>query len=336
MSDNKIPVVFIQRKPRKVGNYSVEFIFDDVRARLAGKILPFIYYSKYESAGLFKRLYNCVEAAFRQKKITHITGDVNYLGLFLKPASTIHTVLDCVFLDRSSGLSHKVLKFFWLTIPVKRSRYITAISESTKTEILKYADCDPDKIIVIPVAISEKFKRKDKIFNTAKPVILQIGTAPNKNLPRLIDALKGINCQLHIIGKREEQYEKHLKENGIDYFYLSGLSDAEMIKQYEEADIISFASVYEGFGMPILEAQAVGRVVVTANVFSMPEVAGDAACLVDPFNVQSIREGILKVIEDQEYREKLICKGFENIKRFHPDRIAEQYYQLYKKMWGAE
>jgi glycosyltransferase involved in cell wall biosynthesis len=332
MKDNKIPVAFLQRKARKVGNYSVEFIFEDVRFRLLNKISAAIWYSKYESEGLFKRLYNCIEAASRQTQVTHVTGDINYLGLFLSSRKTIHTILDCVFLDRSSGISHKVLKFFWLTIPVKRSRFITAISESTKKEILKYSNCNPEKIIVIPVAISEKFKRKDKPFNKKRPVVLQIGTAPNKNLPRLIDALKGIDCQLNIVGKYEQQYEAQLKQNGIDYIYQSGLTDEEMIRKYEEADIISFASLYEGFGMPILEAQATGRVVVTANVYSMPEVAGNAACLVDPSSVESIRNGLLKVIQEDSYREELIERGFENIKRFHPEKIANQYFELYKKI----
>jgi glycosyltransferase involved in cell wall biosynthesis len=332
MKDNKISVAFLQRKARKVGNYSVEFIFDDVRFRLKNKINATTYYSKYESQGLSKRLYNCLEAAFRQKEITHITGDVNYLGLFLRPRKTVHTILDCVFLDRSTGLSHKILKLFWLTIPVKRSKFITAISDATKKEILKYSNCNPEKIIVIPVAISEKFKRKDKPFNKEKPVILQIGTAPNKNLPRLINALKGINCQLQIIGKYNEDYESQLKQNGIEFNYQSGLTEEEMIRKYEEADVISFASTYEGFGMPILEGQAIGRVVVTANISSMPEVAGKAAHLVDPFDENAIREGLLKVIQDDSYREELIRKGFENIKRFHPDVIADQYYALYKSV----
>jgi glycosyltransferase involved in cell wall biosynthesis len=184
------------------------------------------------------------------------------------------------------------------------------------------------------VAISQRFTRSDKPFNKEKPVILHVGTAPNKNLSGLITALKGLRCQLHIIGKQEETYIQQLKENGIDYVYQSGLSDEEMLQKYRDADIMAFASTYEGFGMPILEAQATGRVVVTSNVSSMPEVAGGAACLVDPFDTNSIRNGIQKVIEDDRYRDELIAKGFENIKRYDPELIARQYLALYKKARG--
>jgi len=327
----KLSVSFFHRKPRAVGNYSVEFIFEDVRNRLADLIDAKVVYSKYESTGLFKRIYNCIEALFRQSNVNHITGDINYLGLLLSKKRTIHTVLDCVHLNSSAGMKYKVLRMFWLAIPARRSRYLTAISESTKQEILKHVSCDPEKIKVIYVAISGRFTRKDKPFNKQQPRILQIGTAHNKNIPRLISALEGIPCIVEIIGKHNPEYEAMLKEKNIAYEYKWGLTDDEMLQRYEAADIIALASTYEGFGMPILEGQAVGRPVISSNLFSMPEVAGDAACMIDPFDVQSIRHGILRIINDDAYREELVRKGFENIKRFDPQSIAMQYYQLYKE-----
>ncbi len=327
-----VKVSFFHRKPRAVGNYSIEFIFADVRKRLSDKIDARIAYSKYESSGLFKRIYNAVEAFFRQSAVNHVTGDINYLGLLLSKRKTIHTVLDCVHLTSSAGLKYRVLKKFWLDIPIKRSRYLTAISTSTKQEILKHAQCDPEKIKVIYVAISDRFKPKPRPFNAAKPRILQVGAAHNKNIPRLAEALKGIPCIVEIIGKRFEEYEKILQGNGIEYEYRSGLTDDEMIARYEAADIISLVSTYEGFGMPILEGQAVGRPVITSNIFSMPEVAGDAACLADPFDVASIRAGFLKIINDEKYRNGLIERGFENVKRFDPGKIALEYYELYKNI----
>ncbi len=189
-------------------------------------------------------------------------------------------------------------------MPVKRCSYVTAISSATKNEILKYVHCDPDKIVVVPVAISEPFKRKDKPFNKLTPRILQIGTAPNKNIERLIEALKGMECVLIIVGNGIiSEYEDKIQESGIHCSYLSGLSNEEMRNQYQLADIVVLPSTYEGFGMPILEAQAVGRPVLTANISSMPEVAGDAACLVDPYQVQEIRKGIKKIISDDGIQE---------------------------------
>jgi glycosyltransferase involved in cell wall biosynthesis len=325
-------VTFFHRKPRAVGNYSVEFIFEDVRKRLNGNISARIAYSTYESTGLFQRLYNCIEAFFRQSVVNHVTGDINYLGLFLSKKRTIHTILDCVHLNTSSGWKYKILKLFWLSIPERRSRFITAISESTKKEILKHVKCYPGKIRVIHVAISTKFQRKDKAFEKKLPRILQVGAAHNKNIPRLIEALEGIPCILEIIGKKDEAYVEMMKKFNVRYEYRSGLSEDEMIRCYENADVISLVSTYEGFGMPILEGQAVGRAVITSNILSMPEVAGNAACLVDPYDCNSIRQGLLRLINDDNYRELLIERGFENVKRFEPQKIAFQYLELYKEV----
>jgi glycosyltransferase involved in cell wall biosynthesis len=337
MGDAKIKmpeVTFYYRKPRPFGNYSVEFIFRDVSERLKNRIHAYAAISRYESKGLFRRLYISLEAIFRQRDVNHITGDISFIGIFLKRRKTIQTILDCGHVHASTGIKQFVLKLFWLTLPVKRCRYVTAISSATKTEILKYVHCDPDKIVVVPVAISESFKRMDKPFNKINPRILQIGTAPNKNIERLIEALKGLACTLVIIGRHNPLYEARMKEAGITYQYLSGLSNPEVKNQYEQADIVVLPSTYEGFGMPILEAQAVGRPVLTANLSSMPEVAGDAACVVDPYHVQEIRDGILKIISDDAYRNELIEKGFENIKRYNPEKIATEYFELYKSITG--
>ncbi len=325
-------VVFFHRKPRNVGNYSVEFIFNDVRERLKDEIIPVVVQSTYESKGLLKRLYNCLEAFRKQGDVNHVTGDVNYLGLLLNKNNSIQTILDCVHLNTSTGLKYRVLKLFWLTIPEKKSKYITAISTSTKNEILKHHPCNPDKIVVIPVAISSKFKAVEKVFNKKKPRILQIGTAPNKNIPNLIEAIKGLSCTLNIVGKKNDEYELLLKSYQIDYVYESGLSDEEMLRRYEDADIVSLVSNYEGFGMPILEAQATGRPVITSNVYSMPEVAGDAAVIVSPSDVSAIKQGLEKIINDDVFRDEMIQRGFQNTSRFDARRIADQYLELYKKI----
>jgi len=328
----KPKVVFFHRKPRNVGNYSVEFIFEDVRKRLINKIDAHVVVSTYESAGLFKRLYNCYEAWRNQGQVNHVTGDVNYLGCLLKSGITIHTILDCVHLNSSAGIKYKILKFFWLTIPERRSKVITAISESTKQEILRHHKCDPEKIVVIPVAISPRFKKAEKPFNKECPRILQVGTAHNKNIPKLIEAIQGLPCVLNIIGKQNDEYEALLKKYNIQYVYEWGLTDEQIIERYEQADILSLVSTYEGFGMPILEAQAVGRAVITSKLYSMPEVAGDAAVMVDPSVASDIRKGLEKIIYDDPFRRGLIERGFENIKRFDPEVIAEQYLNLYQKV----
>lgn len=332
----KIKVTFYHRKSRAIGNYSLEFMFADVRQRLKHKLEFKVFESSYHSSGLFKRLFNVLEATFYQNKINHVTGDIHYIGLLLNAKKTIHTIHDCIHLRSSKGLKHKILKLFWHTIPIKRSAYITANSASTKNEILKYApSCNPDKIIVIPVAISEQFVFVEKPFNKSKPTILQLGTAPNKNIENLILALKNIPCKLIIIGVRHLNLIDKLESSGLDYTYLHGMSNEEILNHYQNADIVTLCSTYEGFGMPILEAQATGRAVITSNCFSMPEVGGNAAHYVNPLDIEEIKNGFLQIIENDTYRENLIALGLENVKRFNPTVIANMYFELYKKVQAS-
>jgi glycosyltransferase involved in cell wall biosynthesis len=231
-------------------------------------------------------------------------------------------------------LARLLLQWFWIILPVKRVAVVTTISASAKQELLKYVRISPDHIKVVYVPISSAFSPSLKIFNKEKPTILQVGTKPNKNVARLAEALSGINCRLDIIGDVNEQLALVLKNSGVEYTASKNLSPQAIVDRYHQADILAFVSTYEGFGMPIVEANAVGRVVVTSNVLSMPEVAGNAAHLVDPFDVKSIRQGILQVMENDAYREKLIANGFENRKRFSASHIAEQYSAIYRSLYS--
>ncbi len=324
-----LDVLFLHRKPRKNGTFSIEFIFQDIRSRLPESIFSRVLVSKYESNGIFKRLYNTLEAAFCKADVKHITGDVHYLALFLRGKKTILTIHDCFFLYKVSGFARWFHKKFWYDIPLKKCRYIVAITEATKREILKLADCDPNKIVVIPSLISSQFQPNPKPFNKQKPVILHVGLAPNKNIERLAEALEGIPCHLSVLGKLEDWHIEMLEKHGIEYSCSYNISDNDVLAMYEACDMLAFASTYEGFGMPIVEANAVGRAVLTSNISSMPFVAGDAACLVDPFDVHSIQQGLLKIINDDKYREQLIENGYVNRQRFDPDAIAVQYARLY-------
>lgn len=109
-----------------------------------------------------------------------------------------------------------------------------------------------------------------------------------------------------------------------------------MQRAYAASDLLLFASTLEGFGMPILEAQTVGRPVVTSNLSSMPWVAGDAAVLVDPYSVESIRQGVRQVIGDRALRERLIQKGFENVRRFDAEYVAQEYVRIYEAVAESE
>lgn len=291
--------------------------------------------SRFNSRGIWRRLYNIVEAWFRQADVNHITGDVHFLTLLLSRKKTLLTIHDCISLHRLKGLRRDLFRFFWYWLPVRRVRLVSTVSESAKTELLKYVRCAPEKVRVVPDCIAEVFHRSPKEFNAQCPRILQVGTGRNKNLARVIEALTGIPCQLHIIGELDPQNERALRQCGIDYVVSTNLNGGQMLESYQQCDVLVFVSTYEGFGLPILEANAIGRPVITSNVSSMPEVAGGAACLVDPFSVDSIRAGILRVINDNAYRHNLIERGCANAERFSADSIAAQYAEIYRELAGS-
>lgn len=323
-------VVHFIRKKRPFANYSIEGLYKSIREELNDKVKIEVVECPFYSNGFFRRLFNCIYAAFKQKDVNHVTGDVNYLNLFFRKSKNVITILDCGLLERLTGLKKKIAKLFWFTIPIARAKYVIAISQATKDEILKYVKCPPDKIKVIHVPVSPVFKRFDKEFNKQKPVILHLGTAPNKNLSRLTQTLKGINCKLVIIGKLKNENITELDENNIDYENYSDLPIEEVYEQYKKCDMLAFVSTYEGFGMPIVEANTVGRPVITSNLLSMPEVAGNAALIVNPYNIDEIRNNILKIINDDDYRNSLIEKGFVNTNRFQLKNISDNYLKLYK------
>jgi glycosyltransferase involved in cell wall biosynthesis len=236
---------------------------------------------------------------------------------------------------QAKGLKYKVFKWLWYTIPNKRTTKFTAVSRATKEDIIKFTGCNESKVKVINVSINTAFSKQPKTFNAKEPRIIQIGTAFNKNIERLVEALKGIPCKLVIIGKVQDHTISKLNNNGINFEIIDRrLSDEEIIFEYQKCDILSFISTLEGFGMPIVEANTIGRVVITGNVTSMPEVAGMAAHLVDPFSVNEMKKGFIKIINNEEYRNQLIENGYSNCKRFSIETITAEYIKLYNEIAG--
>jgi len=326
----QVEVVYYQRKRRPNANFSLEFVFEDVRRRLQSSIRSRVCIAPCFSNGLLRRLWIAVDAWFRQGHVTHVTGDINFAAILMSPRSTVLTILDCGFLERAKGLRRWLLHRYWLSLPVRSATVVTTISEAAKETIIRNLGFDPGTIVVIPVAVSDSFQPVSKEFNRVCPRILQVGTAPNKNLERALEALQGISCQLIIVGQVNEYIRGLIDRFGIKTENYVNLGAQELLQQYVSSDIILFASTCEGFGMPIVEAQRIGRAVVTSSISSMPEVAGAGACLVDPLAVASIREGILKVIQDDRFRERIIADGFVNSRRFDPEVIAGQYLEIYK------
>lgn len=320
------------RRPHTAA-YSIERLYTDVRDNMPCDIQVTSCVNQYFSLGLLHRVYDMIRVRFHQSNVNHVTGDVHYLTYLLDKQRSILTIHDCEMLDRSRGIKRFLLWLFWFWLPEKRVSLIVVVSEQTKAQVQKFIRCDAEKIKVIHNPVSTIFQPMPKVFNQNKPRLLQIGTKANKNIERLAEALAGLNIELVVVGKLSIQQSALLDKHKVQYKNLIGLSDQELLEEYQRCDLLVFASTYEGFGMPIVEAQAVGRPVVTSKVSSMPEIAQNAACYVDPFDIQSIRNGITKVIEDADYRSELIELGWKNVDRFRADKVAQGYASLYRMIY---
>jgi glycosyltransferase involved in cell wall biosynthesis len=316
------------------GFYSIEELFGNIQKALPVEIHYANHYFSLPGIGLINRIKIFNEAKHHKAAVNHVTGDVHYVAMALPPDKTILTIHDIESAQQGNWLSRAIIKLFWFTLPCKHVRYVTVISETTKKKLLQLVDIPEAKIKVIPNCVSPLIEYAPAEFHTKKPVVLAIGTKSNKNLENQIKALKDISCTLFILGKLSESQMVLLKENEIDYQNFSGLNYPKVIELYKTADMLCFPSLYEGFGMPIVEAQATGRPVITSNISAMPEVAGKGALLVDPYKPEEIKKAILRIMNEPELRNELIAAGLENVKRFKAEVVAEQYAEVYRQIFN--
>lgn len=204
-------------------------------------------------------------------------------------------------------------------------------SETTKNDLIRLK-FDGGKIVVIPEAPSELFVKQnrndiDKFrqkYDIEGDYLLAVGITPRKNIKRIVKAFAKLNIgryKLIVVGHAYDTIER---EKGVKY--LGHLEDIEMPLVYSGASLFVYPSLYEGFGLPILESFACETPVLTSNIGSMKETAGDAAILVDPHDFKSIAGGIRKGLKD---RESFVKKGNDRIKQFSWKNTAEKTLKLY-------
>ncbi len=317
-------ILYLNRA-KKFGGFSFEELFITIKNNLIRCETVDFYDKTYSSFWKNIKVVRKIKC-----DVIHITGGIGYYALFLPTKKTILTVHDTNHYEFDlKGIKKWVYGWLIYRLPIKNVKYVTVVSNHTKNNLIRFFGINEAKIKVIPNCSPEEFKENIKNILSKPTKILQIGTKPNKNLKRLIEAVKGLEVELIIIGKLTVELLELLKESKINYINKYNLTREEIYLEYVNCDIVAFVSLREGFGLPIIEANAIGRAIMTSDISSMPEVAGNSAHLVNPMNIEEIRNGIIKLTENDAYRNQLIANGVENAKKYSPNLIANYYKDLY-------
>lgn len=224
------------------------------------------------------------------------------------------------------------MKWLFLDLPVNRVKWITTVSEKTKQEIIFHSKCDPNKIIVIENPVDPLLKFTNKSFSAVRPVLLFLGTKPNKNLENTIAAIYKLDIKLRIIGEITLLQEQLLRKFEVDFTQVKNLSDTKLREEYSNCDIVLFPSIYEGFGLPIIEAFAVGKPLITSNISPINVIAKDGAVYVNPHSIISIRDGVLQLISNPELRKEKVSKGLEILNAYQVNEVIDKYHELWNKV----
>lgn len=312
---------------------SIETLFECLMPYLNKNADVTQYYLPHGHMNRFKNIItNLLYTRKVKADVYHITGEVYIAGCVTPAKRTIITMHDYVNLEVYHGLKKFISWLFWDYIPLKRCKYVVCISEKVCKETIQRFPFTANKVIYIPNSISSWYQYEPYELINDAPTVLVVGTRDNKNLETIINAVEGLNCGLHIIGKLSEKQSLLLVEKGIKYTSEYGISEKDMHEAYVKCDMLCFPSLYEGFGRPIIEAQAIGRPVITSDLEPMKSVAGDAAILVDPLDAMSIRKAITNIVNDSNLRECLISRGLDNVKRYMPQDVAGEYSNLYQEI----
>lgn len=296
--------------------------------------------------------------ALRKEKLDVFFSPGHY-GPSFSPVPLVVSVLDVSYLRFPSQFR---LQDLWqLRILTKRSvsqaSRILTISQASKNDIMEYYGVDSDRIIVTYPGLNSKFQMtnfksipNDKFqmiknkYKISGDYFIFVGTLqPRKNLIRLIEAFEGLkdkDLQLVIVGKKgwlyEEIFEK-VKDLGLEkqVIFTGFVPDEELPYLIKGAIALILVSLYEGFGLPVAEAMSLGVPVVTSNVSSLPEIAGKAGILVDPYKIEEIAQGMEEVIDlyrnkPEEYK-KMVEKGLEQAKKFSWEKCAQETLKVLKE-----
>lgn len=301
------------------------------------------------------RLYWPIETFIGNVKLYHATDFT--LPPTLPKTKTILTVHDLSFVRSPDTLPITLKTYLDRTVPysVKRADHVLADSQATKDDLIDLYGTPPEKITVLLSGVDANFqpiKDKDKIQAIRakykipdRPYIFSIGTVqPRKNYPRLIQALHQLGDEFSEVnlviaggkGWLENPIYETIRQLGMEnrVIFTGFADDADIPTLYSAAALTAYPSLYEGFGFPIVESMACGTPVLTSHVSSMPEVAGDAALMIDPFDIEAMVDGLRVLLTDDTLRKTLIERGFQQAKKFTWEKAANELRMIYSRVLG--
>lgn len=259
----------------------------------------------------------------------------NSAPIFYK--NKISTHHDITYVKFPESYSWKFRWFYKTLTPLflNNSHLVITVSDFSKKDISEFYNIPLEKIIVIYNAVSPSFQLKNiqHGFEAKEKFALAV-SSPNyhKNFARMIEAYSQANVsyKIKIIGSAsgvfsttsDNQHTTQIDQTKIEF--AGRVTDEQLIQLYQDAEFFIFPSLYEGFGIPPLEAQSCGCPVISSNAASLPEVLKESVLYFDPLNVADIQKAVEKIVDDVNLKEQLIKKGFENVKRFSWKNSAQQ------------
>ena len=300
----------------------------------------------------FWRLYKVSELLKPNKvDIYHGLSNVLPFGLKRSGIPSVLTIHDLIFL-RFPEFYKKIDTMLYRFITIRschRATKVLAISQQTKNDLIELLGIDASKIEVIYQSCDKKYyERVDEIrkkavrlkFNLPEKFILCVGTIEQrKNQLAILEGVvhEKLDIPVVLVGKPTE-YKKQLDEFIIEseirkqMIFLHQTNSEELQTIYQMAEIMVYTSFFEGFGLPVLEAQASGCPVITSNISSLPEAGGDAALYVDPANSRQIGAAIRELLTDTKLKSELIQKGLVNSLKFNDQAVAENLMKMYRAL----
>lgn len=295
-----------------------------------------IYYIPSTGLSLKSILSNLVYVYNHRTKhgINHVVGEVHYLLYALLGCKSSITVHDIGFWTSDKfSLLKRIGLYFTHLFPIKIAKKVVAISEFTKRELSDSLSNIESRITVIPSGSVDGFDYYPKELDKSNIVILQNGVRPHKNLETTIRALEGLPYKLLVVRKMSDDQVELAKKLHVNYENVYDLSNDEIKETYRKSDIVCSPSSYEGFGVIPIEAQAIGRPVITTNKEPMRSVSGNAALYINnPKDYKELRAAIIKIVDDDNFRKELVRKGLDNVKSYRLDAIASKYINFFKMM----